>query len=231
MMETKKRMEIDRKAAESGQHIMRILTHWTEGTEIPRMGVLCIGANSADDLLRKPEHEGVSDLVHASMTLLGSTFLSAWAISKPRAETMNADFRRRRKIGMEFSGSLFDSSGRSVLSQLDYLPSIVIFLPHGSQGPSPYLEDDVGGGWITARDAASELASLPGSNLLVVLPCCYASTVSKPFVENDRIGSVYAPLDEEIGDREFASMLRSLGDEIRKLDIFTISKEARNAEA
>ena len=134
---------------------------------------------------------------------------------------------RRLEIEPAFSESLNGPSGESVFGQLDYLPSIVIILTHGSRGPVPYLQDERGGGSVTASDAASELGSLPGRNLLVVLPCCFAGTVSEPFLENDRIGAVFAPLNEEIGDREVASMLRALGDEIRMLDVFSISRGFR----
>ena len=223
-------LAIEREAVESSQHMTRLLTEWSEISDFPRLGVLCIGASNTDDILRNPEHEGVADLIHASMTLLRTSFLAAWAISKPSSVVQRAVLRRKLEIELEFSESLNDSSGRSVFGQLEYLPSIVIILSHGSRGPIPYLQDDRGGGSVTATEAASALGSLPGRNLLVVLPCCFAGTVSEPFLENDRIGAVFAPLNEEIGDREVASMLRALGDQIRRLDVFSISRGFSNAE-
>ena len=223
-------LAIEREAAESSRQMARLLADWSEISEFPRLGVLCIGASNADDILRNPDHQGVADLIHASMTLLRTSFLAAWSISKPSSVVERAVLRRRLEIELAFSESLNGPSGESVFGQLDYLPSIVIILTHGSRGPVPYLQDERGGGSVTASDAASELGSLPGRNLLVVLPCCFASTVSEPFLENDRIGSVFAPLDEEIGDREVASMLRALGDEIRMLDVFSISRGFSNAE-
>ena len=223
-------LAIEREASESSRQMARLLADWSQISEFPRLGVLCIGASNADDLLRNPDHQGVADLIHASMTLLRTSFLAAWSISKPSSVVERAVLRRRLDIELAFSESLNGPSGESVFGQLDYLPSIVIILTHGSRGPVPYLQDERGGGSVTASDAASELGSLPGRNLLVVLPCCFASTVSEPFLENDRIGSVFAPLDEEIGDRDVASMLRALGDEIRMLDVFSISRGFSNAE-
>ena len=230
MSAEQRNLAIEREASESSRQMARLLADWSQISEFPRLGVLCIGASNADDLLRNPDHQGVADLIHASMTLLRTSFLAAWSISKPNSVVERAVLRRRLEIELAFSESLNGPSGRSVFGQLGYLPSIVIILTHGSRGPVPYLQDERGGGFVTASDAASELGSLPGRNLLVVLPCCFASTVSEPFLENDRIGSVFAPLDEEIGDREVASMLRALGDEIRRLDVFSISRGFSNAE-
>ena len=231
MNSEERRLEIEKVAAECRRGLSPLLSAWIEMPETPRLGILCVGANGHDDILRNPEHGGVADLIHSSTTLLSTSLPSAWAISKPRGTIEKTDYKRKFDVEVHYSRSLRDDSGNSIFRKLEYLPSIVILLTHGSQGVNPYLEDVGRTGWVTAREAASELSSLPGMNLLVVLPCCFAATVSEPFVESDRIGSVFAPLDEEIGDRNVADMLRALGSELRKLDLFTISRGLSHAEA
>ena len=231
MNSEERRLEIEKVAAECRLGLVPLLSNWIEMPQTPRLGILCVGANGHDDILRNPEHGGVADLIHASTTLLSTSLLSAWAISQSRSTIEKTDFKRKFDVDVLYSASLRDASGSSIFSKLEYLPSIVIILTHGCNHVNPYLEDVAGDGWVTARDAASELGSLPGRNLLVVLPCCFAATVSEPFIENERIGPVFAPLDEEIDDRIAADMLRALGSEMRKLDMFTISRGGSHAEA
>ncbi len=220
--------EIRRCAISTRKHVSATLSSWLESSWEPKsLEILCVGTNGPEDFAYNPDHDGFGGLINALHRQL-NVYRAATAF-------LNHTMEGRKtvvipKIEVIYFPSLIDDSGSSIFSNLENLPTILIFLTHGTSGPYPSLVDDVcyGTGSITAERAVSELNALSGRNLLTILPICFAESVSRRFQNCEKIGSVYAPLDEEISESLVPVMHRGLSTEIRKnLDI---SKLIRDSE-
>ncbi|MBN55295.1 MAG: hypothetical protein CMA79_02535 [Euryarchaeota archaeon] len=184
--------------------IDRTMAEYLNSNQNPEFSILVIGAKDRDDLEKNANHVIFSDTIGSIRLYLHNSY-----------PFRNCDV----KIEEIYVPSLRDNSGNSIFSTMEYMPTIIIFLNHGFAKPGypSRIEDLDGSAHIHAKIAASEINSLQGFNLLNLLTVCKGATISKPFIESENIGAIYAPLDYDFSEGETLSeIIRIFNEEMRR---------------